>query len=177
MVTDGQTKLLACTGAPSFGYFLRMLVFRIACAAVIAATLLWVLAQPEAARLMRTIPDLGAIAPIAGAYIGAFNLAVRQGWGVVVALANGVWAGILTIGASGVLYTAIDLARGIAAGDIRGIGGFFDHFGNTVELLLTELGDAHLLMLSLAAAAAAGVLTELIHWLMVRARSRSQRWN
>jgi hypothetical protein len=152
-----------------------MLVFRIVCGVVVAATLAWVLSQPEAARMLRSIPEMSMLAPIAGGYVGAFNLAVRQGWGVVVALANGVWAGILAIVASGVLCTAIGLTRAVAAGEIGGVGGFFEHFGDTVDLLLIELGDAHLLTLALGAAAGAGIVTELIHWLMVRLRSSRQR--
>ena len=154
-----------------------MLMFRIACAAVVALAVVWVLTQPEAAALMRTIPDMAVFAPIAGGYVGAVSLAVRQGWGLVVALANGVWAGILSIVAAGVLYTAVDLTRGFADGDIAGVGGFFERFGDTVDLLVGELGDAHLLALLMAAAAAAGILTELIHWLMVRVRSHWQRSN
>ena len=154
-----------------------MLLFRIACAAVMASAFVLVLAQPEAAHLLRAVPDMGALAPIAAAYIGAFNLAVRQGWGLIVALANGVWAGILSVVASGVLYTAIDLARAIAAGEVSRVGGFFERFGDTVELLLAELGDASLLTLSLAVAAAAGMLTELVHWLLVRVRGTWQRSN
>ncbi|HEX6102286.1 MAG TPA: hypothetical protein VF031_04485 [Alphaproteobacteria bacterium] len=125
--------------------------------------------------MLRALPDMAALAPIAGAYVGAFNLAVRQGWGAVVALANGIWAGILAIAASGLLFAAVDLARAIAAGEIRGIVGFLRRFGDTVEALLAQVADASLLTLSLGAAAAAGVLTELVHWLMVRIRSRRQR--
>ena len=154
-----------------------MLVFRIVCAAAVAWAVAWVLSQPQAGQLLRAIPEMGMLAPIAGAYIGAFNLAARQGWGLVVALANGVWAGILAIVASGVLFMAVGMARGLAAGDVSGGGRFFDRFGDTLELLLVELGDATLLLLSLAATAAAGILTELIHWLMVRVRSRWQRSN
>ena len=152
-----------------------MLAFRIVCAAVVAWAIVWVLSQPEAAPMLRALPEMAALAPIAGAYVGAFNLAVRQGWGVVVALANGVWAGILAIVASGILFAAVDVARGIAAGEIGGIVGLLDRFGDTVEMLLAELTDASLLTVSLGATAAAGVLTELVHWLMVRVRSRWQR--
>jgi hypothetical protein len=148
-----------------------MLAFRIICAGVVGWAVVWVLSQRQAAELLRGLPDMAMLAPIAGAYVGAFNLAVRQGWGIVVALANGVWAGILSIVASGVLYTSVAMARGIAMGEIGGVGGFFDRFGDTVELLLAELSDAGLLTLSLAATAAAGLLTEIIHWLMVRVRS------
>jgi hypothetical protein len=153
-----------------------MLAFRIICAGAVAWAVLWVLSQPDAAELLRNVPDMAMLAPIAGGYVGAFNLAVRQGWGMVVALANGVWAGILSIVASGVLYTSVAVARAIATGEIGGIGRFFDIFGDTVELLLAELSNAGLLTLSLAATASAGLLTEIIHWLMVRVR-RWQRSN
>jgi hypothetical protein len=94
---------------------------------------------------------------------------------MVVALANGIWAGILLIVASGVLCTSVAMARGVATGEIGGVGGFFERFGDTVELLLAELADLSLLTLALGATAAAGLLTELVHWLMVRVRSRRQR--
>lgn len=149
-----------------------MLVFRIICGGAIAWAVILVLTRPEAAPLLRAIPEMSTLAPIAGAYIGACNLAVRQGWGAVVALANGVWAGILSIAASGVLYTAIALARGLATGEIRSFGAFLDAFGDTVELLLSALNDAPLLMVALGATAVAGVVTEIVHWLMVRVRSR-----
>lgn len=152
-----------------------MLAFRIICAGAVAWAVVWVLSQPEATAFLGAMPDMAALAPVAGAYIGAFNLAVRQGWGVVVALANGVWAGMLWIVASGVLYAAVAMARGMAAGDVDGVGAFFDRFGDTAELLLSVFSDARLLMLSLGATAVAGVLTELVHWLMVRVRSRRQR--
>lgn len=152
-----------------------MLAFRIVCAGAVAWAVTWVVSQPQATGLLHAMPDMTLLAPVAGAYVGAFNLAVRQGWGVVVALANGVWAGILWIVASGVLYASVAMARGIASGDLGGVGGFFDLFGDTVELLLGAFSDASLLTLSLGATAAAGVLTELVHWLMVRVRSRWQR--
>lgn len=158
-------------------YSIGMLVFRIVCAVAVASAVVWVLAQPEAAAMVRSIPDIGALAPVAGAYVGAFNLAVRQGWGLVVALANGVWAGILSIVAAGVLYTAVEMARAVVGGEISGLGGFFDRFGDIVDSLVATLDDATLLTLALAAAAAAGVLTELIHWALVRVRSKWQRSN
>ena len=154
-----------------------MLVYRIICALVLAWAVVWVLYEPEAAPLLSAIPEMGALSLIGAAYVGAFNLAVRQGWGLVVALANGVWAGVLSLAASGVLYMVVETAREIASGEISGIGGFFDSFGDTVELLLAALGDARLLMVLFAATSAAGVLTELIHWFMVRVRSRRQRSN
>jgi hypothetical protein len=154
-----------------------MLVFRFLCAGVLVWSVAWVLSRPEAAPMLRDVPQMGALGPITAAYIGGFTLAVRQGWGFIVALANGVWAGVLTIVGSGVLYMAVELARTIAAGEVSGIGGFFDRFGETLDLLLAQLGDAPLLMLTLAATACAGLLTEIVHWLMVRVRGRRQRPN
>ncbi len=130
-----------------------MLVFRIVCAVAVSLAVIWVLSQPEAAALMRSQPQMGVLAPVAGIYVGAFNLAVRQGWGLVVALANGVWAGILSIAAAGVLYTAVEMARAVGAGEISSLGSFFERFGDTVDSLFAALGDATLLTLALAATA------------------------
>lgn len=152
-----------------------MLVFRILCAGTLVWAVAWVLSRPEAAQLVRQIPEIGALGPIAAAYVGGFNLAVRQGWGLIVALANGVWAGTLAIVASGVLYTAVEMARAVREGDIRGSASFFEVFGETLDVLLAQLGNLPLLTLSLAATACAGMLTELLHWLMVRVRERLQR--
>lgn len=149
-----------------------MLIYRFLCACVLAWAVALVLLRPEAAPLLRSMPEMSMLGPIAAAYVGGFTLAVRQGWGVIVALANGIWAGLLSIAVAGVLYIAVDLARAIAAGEISGLGRFFELFGETVDLLLANVGRPQLLMLSLAATAGAGVLTELIHWLMVRVRSR-----
>jgi hypothetical protein len=154
-----------------------MLVFRILCSGVLAWAVGWAVTRPEAAGMLRHMPEMIALAPIAGAYVGGVSLAVRQGWGFIVALANGVWAGVLAVVASGVLYLAVETARAVAAGEVAGFGGFFLVFSGTVDLLLGQLGDPQLLTLLLAATACAGLLTEAVHWLMVRARQHRQRSN
>jgi hypothetical protein len=176
MVTLGGAPLARVPAGEDNGvrHEFAMLVFRIICAGLLAWAVVWVLLQPQAARLLRAVPEMGAIAPIAGAYVGAFSLAARQGWGLIVALANGIWAGILAILASGVLYTAVQVTSGLVAGDLARL---FDRFGDAVDRLLAAVGDAPLLALSLAATATVGVLTELVHWVMVRVRSKWQRSN
>jgi hypothetical protein len=154
-----------------------MVVFRILCAGALACALGWALSRPEAAGLLRRIPEMAVLGPLAAAYVGGFNLAVRQGWGAIVAFTNGIWAGILAIVAAGVLYLAVEMARALATGEVTGFGSFLGRFGEIVDLLVDELGHAQLLVLALAAAACAGLLTEALHWLMVRVRERHQRSN
>lgn len=149
-----------------------MLVFRILCGGVLGWSVVWVLSRPEAAPMLHQLPEVVVLGPIAAAYVGGFTLALRQGWGFLVALANGVWAGVLTILGAGVLYIAVALAATMAAGEIADAGDFLDRFGETLDLFVAQFGDPPLLMLWLATAAGAGLLTEGIHWLMVRARSR-----
>ncbi len=154
-----------------------MLMFRILCSAILAWAAIWALSRPEGSGLLRLIPEMAVLGPLAAAYVGAVNLAVRQGWGFIVALANGVWAGVLSIVAAGVLYVALEMARAATAGAVDGFRSFFVVFADTVDLLLQQLGYPELLTLSLGAAACAGVLSEAVHWLLVRARQRRQRSN
>ncbi|MEO1472285.1 MAG: hypothetical protein AAFV86_24930, partial [Pseudomonadota bacterium] len=81
-----------------------MLTFRVICAVLMAWAVNWVMSRPEAVPLISELPIMATIGPIAAAGVGFVNLASRQGWGVVVAVANGVWAGLLSIVVSGVLY-------------------------------------------------------------------------
>jgi hypothetical protein len=154
-----------------------MLMFRILCSAILAWSAGWALSRPEAAEMLRVLPEMSVLGPIAAAYVGGVSLAVRQGWGFVVALANGVWAGILSIVAAGVLCVVLEMARAVGTGAVAGFRSFFLVFADAVDLLLQELGHLELLTLSLAATACAGLLTEAVHWLMVRARQRRERLN
>ena len=86
-----------------------MLIFRLICAVMVAWALNWVLARPEAAFLVAEIPEMIIIGPIAGAVVGFFNLAKRQGWGLIVAVANGIWTGLLVIGLAGFIYLSIQM--------------------------------------------------------------------
>ncbi len=82
-----------------------MLVFRVICAVMVAWAINLVLARPEAAVLVAEVPEMIYIGPAAGAVVGFFNLAKRQGWGLIVSVANGMWTGVMTIGLAGFMYS------------------------------------------------------------------------
>lgn len=154
-----------------------MLVYRILCAVLMAWAVNWSLSRPEAATLMRELPEMLALAPIAAAFIGFFSLSLRQGWGFVVGFANGVWAGVLAIALSGTVYMVIKLTQAARQGLIISFDRFMLVFGDTVEPLLDQLVNLPLLIVSLGAAAIVGVATEMLHWLLVKFRRRRQRAN
>jgi hypothetical protein len=147
-----------------------MLTFRIICAVLMAWAVNWALSRPEAADLLSELPIMGTIGPIAAAGVGFVNLASRQGWGIVVAVANGVWAGLLSIAVSGVLYMAYVLGKGVATGLIKDFAVFMRVASTEVEPLFELVVDVPLVVLTITATSVLGVLTELLHWAMVRIR-------
>ncbi|MDT8345194.1 MAG: hypothetical protein RQ752_12290 [Thermohalobaculum sp.] len=150
-----------------------MLLFRMICAVLMAWAVNWVLSRPEALPVIETLPVMAVISPIAGAMVGFFNLASRQGWGLIVAVANGVWAGILSILVAGTVYA---LVRGfnIATGPID----TFDSFVRNMESEITPLFDLvlnfPLLTLTITATAVLGVATEMLHWALVKLRKNKE---
>lgn len=149
-----------------------MLLFRILCAILVAWAVNWALARPEAVEMLTEVPEMRLIGPIAGGVIGYFNLAVRQGWGPIVAVANGIWAGALSVGLAGILYLTYDMSRAIATNVVRDVDGFFNVFGAVFQPLVEQVVNIPLLTVSLGATAVVGLLTEIVHWVMVRARHR-----
>lgn len=147
-----------------------MLAFRMLCAVLMAWAAFWTLSCPEAADLLLALPFMGVLGPIAAAGVGFVNLASRQGWGVVVAVANGVWAGLLSIVAAGALYMDMvaALAEAIYDGSARDIGVLLHFASNEMASLLERAVDAPLVMLTVSVMAVLGVLTELLHQAMVR---------
>ncbi|MEM9371989.1 MAG: hypothetical protein AAGA26_12625 [Pseudomonadota bacterium] len=144
-----------------------MLLFRFICAIFLAWSVNVALARPEATSLLTEAPDFAVMGPIAAAFVGFVNLARRQGWGVIVAVANGIWSGILTIFVAIFLYLfAVPVLRNWLVID------HFDDFmrivSQSLEPLLAELADAQLLIVIMAATAIVGVVTEVIHWSLVR---------
>ncbi len=152
-----------------------MLLYRILCALLLAWAVNWSLARPEAADLLRTVPEMALLGPFSGAFVGFFSLSARQGWGVVVAFANGVWAGVLAIALSGTLYMVIELTQALREGVIISFDRLVNVFGDAVEPLIEQLAHAPLLIVSLGAAAIIGLVTEFLHWLLVKFRRRRQR--
>lgn len=147
-----------------------MILFRILCAVLLAWAVNWSLARPEAQELVRSVPELTVLAPLAAAMVGYFNLAIRQGWGVIVAFANGVWAGVLAIFLTGTIHMSIILVQNLRGGIIQSFNDFLTVFGETVEPLVAQLGNLQLLIVSLGATSVVGVVTEVLHWLLVRFR-------
>lgn len=147
-----------------------MILFRILCAILLAWAVNWSLSRPEAQVLVQSVPELTVLAPLAAAMVGYFNLAVRQGWGVIVAFANGVWAGVLAIFLTGTIHMGIVLIQNLRAGVITSFNDFLRVFGATVEPLVDQLGNLQLLIVSLGATSVVGVVTEVLHWLLVRFR-------
>ena len=148
-----------------------MLLYRILCAVLVAWAVNWSLARPEAVEMLAKLPEMRVIGPLAGAAVGFFNLAVRQGWGLIVAVANGIWAGALSVGVAGILFLTLELSRSISTNVIRDVDGFFSAFGEIFQPLAELAVNIPLLTVSLGATAIVGLLTEIVHWLMVRARS------
>jgi hypothetical protein len=152
-----------------------MLVFRILCAILIAWAVNWALSRPEAEDLLRELPEMETLGPIAGGIVGYLNLAVRQGWGFVVAFANGVWAGVLAILLSGVFYMIAAIIKAIQTQVLKDFDDFLTIFSQNVDPLIDQLINPPLVLVSLGATALIGVVTEVIHWLLVRVRQRKNK--
>lgn len=150
-----------------------MLVFRIICAVLVAWAMNYAINRPEAADMLREIPQLQTFVPLAGAVVGYFNLAVRQGWGVIVAVANGIWAGMLSLFVASALYTIAECVRASNENEIRDFDTFMIVFRITIEPLI-EFVNLPMIIVALGATAVVGVLTEFLHWVLVRYRARNE---
>ncbi|MEO1468980.1 MAG: hypothetical protein AAFV86_07990, partial [Pseudomonadota bacterium] len=108
--------------------------------------------------------------PIAAAGVGFVNLASRQGWGVVVAVANGVWAGLLSIVVSGVLYMIWAVGGGVVSGVVDDFSMFMRLTSSEIAPLFELVVNVPLIILTITATSVLGVLSELLHWALVRIR-------
>jgi len=133
----------------------------------------WVLSHQEARPVLETLPVMSVISPISGALVGFFNLATRQGWGFIVAVANGVWAGLLSILVAGTVYGLV-----VAFQTWRGPSNSYESFVRNMEGEMTPLFDLvinfPLLTLTITTTAVLGVVTELLHWTLVRFRKNRE---
>lgn len=146
-----------------------MIVFRILCAVFVAWAMNVAFARPEAAALIDEMPEAAIVAPIAGALVGFVNLAKRQGWGVIVAVANGIWAGVLSVFLTGILLIFLRVLDTARIGDVD-YEFLADRMSENVITLVDTGGTVGLLVICIGAGAIVGVLTELVHWAMVRLR-------
>lgn len=137
----------------------------------------WALSRPEAQQMLQAIPEMETLGPIAGATVGYFNLAVRQGWGFIVAFANGIWAGVLSIILAGIFDISFVAIEGMRTNTVKNFENFMTLFGETTRPMLDEVANVPLLVVSLGATAMVGVVTEVIHWLLVRVRSKKSKPN
>lgn len=147
-----------------------MLVFQLICAVVVAWAVNWVMGQPVAANLLEEVPEMAYIAPIAGAIVGFMALAKRQGWGLIVAAANGLWTMILTVAAAWILYLGVTLLDHLVHGLIDDFENFLRILGAETRPLAEGWVDLRLAGVLLGATVVAAVVTEVLHWLLVRLR-------
>ena len=147
-----------------------MIFFRLVCAAMVAWAINWVLSRPEAAVLVEEVPEMLVVGPIAGAIVGYFNLAKRQGWGLIVAVVNGLWTGILTIAVAGFFYLTWRIWDSLSHGLIKDFENFLRILGSEAKPLLEVSTDFRLIGVTIATTAVAGVISEILHWCLVRIR-------
>lgn len=147
-----------------------MLIFRLICAALVAWAVNWVIGQPVAANLLELVPEMEYIAPLAGALVGFVALAKRQGWGVIVAVANGLWTMLLTVGAAWLIFLAVKMVDHLAHGLIADFENFLRILAVEVEPLAEGWVDLRLTGALLAATVVVGIITEILHWILVRLR-------
>ena len=152
-----------------------MLTFRIICAVLVAWAVNWAFGRPEAAALLEELPQMRIFAPAAGAIVGYFNLAPRQGWGFIVAISNGVWSGALAIILGSFLFIGAATYVGIRDGIIQSFDAFLNIIGTHGQDLLDQFIDFPLLVVTLSATAVAGVASEVLHWVLVRLRRTRAR--
>lgn len=147
-----------------------MLLFRTLCAVIVAWSVNWVMAQPVSANLLELVPEMHVIAPLSGAVVGFMMLAKRQGWGFVVALANGLWTMIMVVAVSWLIFLVVTLFDHLVHGLIDDFENFLRILGSETRPLAEGWVDIRLAGVLLGAAVVASVVTEALHWILVRLR-------
>ena len=147
-----------------------MLVYRMICAVMVAWAINLVLARPEAAVLVAEIPQMIYIGPIAGAVVGFFNLAKRQGWGLIVSVANGMWTGVMTIGLAGFIYLTMRMLNVVMSNMVKDFEAFLRVLGSEATPLVEISTDIRLIAITVGAVTVTGIISEILHWVMVRLR-------
>ncbi len=147
-----------------------MLIFRIICAVLVAWAINLVLARPEAAVLITEVPQMIYIGPIAGAVVGFFNLAKRQGWGLIVSVVNGMWTGVMAIALSGFIYLAMRMFNVVWHNIIKDFEAFMRVLGSEAVPLIEISTDFRLIGITIGAVTVTGIVSEILHWTLVRLR-------
>jgi len=146
-----------------------MLVFRIICAFFMAWAMNWAMMRPEAALLREEYPEFVLMAPFVGAFAGFNNLAKRQGWGGFVAVANGIWTGVYCLGLALILYVFVKLLQVPQSGSFD-TALLLRQMGEHSADLIDGLANPAIIAVILSACLIVGLLTEVIHWALVRLR-------
>ena len=120
--------------------------------------------------LVAEIPQMIIIGPIMGALVGFFYLAKRQGWSPVVAVVNGIWAGLLTIALSGFVYLAIRMFGVVWHNLIKDFEAFMRVLGSEAGPLIEMSTDFWLIGITIGAVTVTSFLSEILHWSLVRLR-------
>ncbi len=147
-----------------------MLVFRVICAVMVAWAINLVLARPEAAVLVAEVPQMIYIGPIAGAVVGFFNLAKRQGCSLIVSVANGMWTGVMTIGLAGFMYLTMRMLNVVVHNMVKDFEAFLRVLGSEAAPLVEISTDLRLIAITVGAVTVTGIISEILHWIMVRLR-------
>ena len=145
-----------------------MILFRLLCAFLLAWAVSWAFSQEEAVVLLEEFPEMELIGILTAIWVGAFSLAKRQGWGMIVAVANGLWAGVLTIALSGVVFLIVLALRNV--GTVGSFRRWLQVFESDAEPVFEHMMNFELMLKTLGAAVFVGILTEAIHWTLVRIR-------
>jgi len=149
-----------------------LMLFRIICAILVAWAMSWAMSRPEAETLLAELPLFATLAPIAGAIVGFLNLAKRQGWGLVVSIANGLWAGMLSLILAAAIMVALQVHEAAGTSVNFDFGRLLRIASETTAVIFDLLLSLPLVVVAMGATALVGVLTEIIHWALVRLRKR-----
>lgn len=145
-----------------------MILFRLVCAFLLAWAVSWTFGWEEAVVLLEEFPEMELIGILVAIWVGAFSLAARQGWGVIVAVANGAWAGVLTVALSGVVFLIVLMLQNV--GVVGSFRRWLEVFESDSEPLFEQMTNFELLLKTLGATVVVGIVTEGIHWALVRIR-------
>jgi len=145
-----------------------MLLFRILCAILLAWAMNWAMSRPELAALEEDFESFLLWAPFVGAGVGFLNLAKRQGWGVIVAIANGIWAGAATLILTGLIVVLAKSSEAARRGTDLDFASMLRLGAESTAGLAELLFHLPPIVICLGAAAVVGLVTEIIHWALVR---------
>lgn len=159
-----------------------MILFRVLCALLLAWAFNLALGRPEAIQVLEAldkvdpeIPDLRVYGPISAGVVGFLNLSMRQGWGMVVGLVNGIWAGVLSLVVAGLMIFVGGLIMRMSENQMQDFDAFLKHMVLIRGPLLNAMLDVKFIVVTLGITAVVGVITEVAQWLVARVRGQKSQ--